>query len=141
MLKKENKMDENKGTPSSNTGSANDVLEELRELGENLRDLLQSMWESDERKKLEHELETGLNEAYNNLSTAAKEFAESPTGKNIKTELEDFGQRVRSGEIEEKVRSDILSVLRSANQGLRSAAESSSLESEESSEPSEADSD
>jgi hypothetical protein len=99
------------------------------------------MWESDERKKLEHELETGLNEAYNNLSTAAKEFAESPTGKNIKTELEDFGQRVRSGEIEEKVRSDILSVLRSANQGLRSAAESSSLESEESSEPSEADSD
>jgi hypothetical protein len=115
-------MEENTNPHNPNpasTDASGDILEELRELGRNLQAMVQTMWESEERKKLEHELETGLTEAYNSLSKAAHEFAESPTGKNIKTELEDLGQRIRSGEVEAKVRSEILSALKSANEGLK----------------------
>jgi hypothetical protein len=109
--------------PTGKTPSG-DVLEELRELGRNLRTIVQSVWESEERKKLEHDLETGLNEVYNSLSKATQDFAESPTGKTLKSDIEDLGQRIRSGEVETQVREEILSALRAANDGLRKAVAS-----------------
>lgn len=125
---------ENKGStpsdPSSARGVSNDVLEELRELGRNLQAIVQSVWESEERKKLERELEAGLTEAYNSLTKAAHDFSDSPTGKNLKTDLEDLGERIRSGEVETRVRDEILTALRSANEGLKKAAESKSSPSE-----------
>ncbi len=124
-------MDDNKssstnpssaGSPTGKTGS--EVLDELRELGLNLRSLLQSAWESDERKKLQGEIETGLNDLYNTLHQAAKDFSEGPTGQTLKSDLEDLGQRIRSGEVETKVRSEVLSALRAANEGLKKTSTS-----------------
>ena len=117
----------NPSNPSSGADSAagkagSDVLDELRELGRNLSSLLQSAWESDERKKLQSELESGLNDVYNSLRQAAKEFSEGPTGQTLKTDLEDLGQRIRSGEVEVKVRSEVLNALRAANEELKKAS-------------------
>lgn len=108
--------------PNSNSASS-DVLEELRELGRNLKSMLQTMWESEERKKLERELETGLSEAYQSLSQAAHDFAETPTGKQLQSELKEIKERIRSGELETQVRNEILAALRAANAGLRKAAQ------------------
>jgi len=122
-------MSENQTTPSTPSSSdsaagkaGGEVLDELRELGRNLRSLLQTAWESDERKKMQGEIETGLNDLYNTLHQAARDFSEGPTGQTLKSDLEDLGQRIRSGDVEAKVRSEVLSALRAANEGLKKAS-------------------
>jgi signal recognition particle GTPase len=121
---------QNSSTETAGSDASGEILEELRELGRNLKAIIQSVWESEERKKLERELETGLNEVYTSLSKTAKEFSESSTGKNIKAEIEDLGERIRSGEVEIKVRDEILTALRTANVGLKKAADSNTTESD-----------
>ena len=100
------------GTPSG------DVLEELRELGRNLGALLQSAWDSDERKKVQQEIETGLKDVTKSL----QDLANSPTGQTIKADLNELNERLRTGEVEAKVRAEVLSALRLANEGLNKAA-------------------
>ncbi len=114
-------MDENE-RPESET-PANDVVTELHELGKNLRQALRDAWESEERKKLQGEIETGLSDLGKMLSQAASEFAESPTGQGLKADVEDLHERIRSGEVEAKVRSDLLAALRTVNAELKKATQ------------------
>lgn len=127
-------MDENtQPNPESRPAGekqTNEVIEELRALGLNLRSLLQTAWESEERRKLQGEIETGLNDLQANLSQALKDFSNSPTGQTLKSDLEDFGERIRSGEVETKVRTEVLSALRAANEGLKKASEPKPAEDE-----------
>ena len=96
-----------------------EILNELRDLGRNLSSLLQSAWESDERKKLQQEIETGLSE----MRTSLKSAASGPTGQAIKADLEGLHQRLRTGEVEERLRSELVSALRTANESIKKAAE------------------
>ena len=100
------------GTPSG------DILEELRELGRNLGALLQSAWESEERKKVQQEIETGLKD----VSKSLQDLASSQTGQTIKSDLNELHERLRTGDVEAKVRAEVLSALRLANDGLKKAA-------------------
>jgi len=99
-----------------------DVVEELRLLGKNLKELLQNAWESEERKKLQLEIQAGLSDLGTTLSKAANDFSASPTGQTMKADLDDLNERIRSGEVENKLRKEVLSALRTANEGLRKAA-------------------
>ncbi len=100
-----------------------DLGEEFRRLGRNLKEALQAAWDSDERQRLEHEIELGLNNAAAALKGAAKEFSETPAGKHLRDEIKDLGKRVRSGEVESKVRQDVVGGLRALNAELERAAE------------------
>jgi hypothetical protein len=97
----------------------NEVIDELRDLGRNLRNVLQTTWDSEERKKLTKELETGLNELGITLSQATKEFSGSPAGQTLKEDVKDFQERLRTGEVESKVRDEVLGALRMANNELK----------------------
>ena len=114
-------MDETTQTP--NETHANDIVSELRELGKNLQALLRAGWESEERKKVQAELQAGLNDLGKSISQAAAEFSETPTGQTLKADLEDLSQRINSGEVQSKVRSEVLSALRLANEGLKKAGQ------------------
>ena len=96
-----------------------DIREELRELGRNLNTLLQSLWESDERKRVQQEIETGLRD----VTKSMQDLANSQTGQTIKADLNELGERLRTGEVEEKVRKEVLNALRMANEGLKKASE------------------
>lgn len=111
-------------TPSSGDRPSGDLAEELRKLGNNLREILQSAWESEERRKLQQEIETGLTQLGSSLDRTVTEFRESPEGQRLKAEADDFRQRLHSGEVESKVREDILSILRKVNAELQKAASS-----------------
>lgn len=91
---------------------------EFQHLGENLRQLFVNAWESEERKNFQNELEDGLAELGDSLNQTAKDIQESETGQKFKAEAEDFRERVKSGEVEQKVREDILSVLHKVNAEL-----------------------
>ena len=72
---------------------------------------------------MEHEIESGLNSAAAALKGAAKEFSGTPAGQHLRDEIKDLGQRVRSGEVESKVRQDVVSGLKALNAELERAAE------------------
>ena len=101
----------------------NELADELRALGHNLQAMLKAAWESEERKKLKTEIETGLSDLTRTLNQAAKDFGESPTGQTLKADVEDFQQRLHAGEVEQKVRSELLGALRTVNTELQKAAQ------------------
>ena len=100
-----------------------DITAELRQLGQNLKDALRTAWESQERQKLQQELQTGLSELGDALSQAAREFGSTQTGQTLKADLEDLQERWRTGEVEGKVRSEILDALKTVNRELKRATQ------------------
>lgn len=108
---------------SQSTPNPNDLLDELHALGDNLRQMLASAWGSDERRRLQQDLEEGLADIKTNLTQAAADFQSSPTGQTLKEDLADFNERLRTGEVESAVRREVLNALRLANEGLKKAVE------------------
>lgn len=99
----------------------NDIAVEFAEFGQNIKRALQSAWTSEERKKLQADIEKGLKEAGEALKQATNDFSRSQAAQTAKAEAEDFKKRVKSGELETKVRSEVLNALRLANDQLKKA--------------------
>lgn len=102
-------------TPNDN------ISEQLNELGKNLREALKTAWESEERRKLQKEIEQGMANLGASLSQAAKDFENSPAGQSLKEDVKDMQERWHSGEVSSKVRSDVAEALRKVNAELQKA--------------------
>ena len=98
-----------------------ELSEEFRKLGSNLKDALEAAWNSPDRQRLEQEIKTGLRQAAEALADLAEEAVESETGKKLRTEVEALGDRVKSGELETKIRKDVLDALQKLNSELERA--------------------
>jgi signal recognition particle GTPase len=107
--------------PNENKSPNDNIGEQLNELGKNLREALQSAWESEERRKLQQEIEEGLANLGASLSEAAKDFSNSPTGQSLKEDVKDLNERWRTGEVKSKVRTEITETLRKVNDELQKA--------------------
>jgi hypothetical protein len=99
----------------------NDLTSEFRTLGNNLKSILKSIWESEETQKLKREVQEGLTELGRVTNETAEEFVQGETGQRLKSEAEDLQQRIRSGEVETKARRELLKVLRVVNAELEKA--------------------
>jgi predicted nucleic acid-binding Zn-ribbon protein len=108
--------------PTPPTGETSSIADELSALGKNLVAALRSALNSEESKKVQKEIESGLNEAIASLQKAADDFAKSDTGQQMKSDLADLNQRIESGELQAKVRSDVLTALQTANAEIQKAA-------------------
>jgi hypothetical protein len=97
------------------------IAEEFAELGRNIKQAVQSAWTSEERKRLQSEIETGLMEASRVLKQATDELSKSQAAKNLKADAEDFQRRVQTGELEAKIRSELQAALHMANKELKKA--------------------
>lgn len=106
------KPESQEGTISGNLAS------EFQELGNNLKNIFVSAWESEQRKNIQQELEDGFSELGESLKQTAEEIHDSEAGQRVKAEAEDLRDRVRTGEVETKIREDILSVLHKVNSEL-----------------------
>jgi hypothetical protein len=102
--------------------SDSDLSEEFRRLGQNLKQAAQAAWDSPDGQRLRGEINAGLQALEKGLSDAAVEVTKGETGQKIKTEVEDFSARVRSGQVETQLRHDLLSALRAVNSHLGQAA-------------------
>ncbi|MDF1500036.1 MAG: hypothetical protein P1P76_06185 [Anaerolineales bacterium] len=92
--------------------------DEFERLGENLRRAVEQAWQSEERKRLSADLQAGIEELGAALNRTANEFAESPTGRRMRAEVDDWSRRVQEGEVADKVESELVSVLGRLNQYL-----------------------
>ncbi|MES0359383.1 MAG: hypothetical protein ABUK20_00585 [Anaerolineales bacterium] len=105
--------------PKPQQGSTSgDLASEFQELGDNLKNIFVSAWESEQRKNFQQELEDGFSELGESLKQTAEEIHDSEAGQRVKAEAEDLRDRVRTGEVETKIREDILSVLHKVNSEL-----------------------
>jgi len=111
--------------PNENKAPNDNISEQLNELGKNLREALQSAWESEERRKLQKEIEDGLANLGASLSEAAKDFSSSPTGQSLKEDVKDLQERWRTGEVRSKAHSEIVEALRKVNTELQKATKKS----------------
>lgn len=102
--------------------SFEDLGDELRSLGANLRQVLQAAWESDERRRAQADIERGLDDLARTLRTAGQEFAASPTGQRLRDDVRDLHERLRSSDVDARIREDLLAALRRVNEELGKAA-------------------
>jgi hypothetical protein len=99
------------------------LVAEFRELGKNLTEVLRTAWDQPERKRLQQEIANGLSELGSTLKDETRKFSDSAAGQRIKTDVENITQRVHSGEVELKVRQELLSALQMANEQLQRAVD------------------
>ena len=83
-----------------------DVAAELKDLGRQFADTLQTAWNSQERQRIEAEIREGVKSFADEVDKAIREAKESPTAARVreeagqvvnKVETTDVGRRVRSG--------------------------------------------
>lgn len=101
----------------------NNLRDEFRSLGENLKQVFNSVWESEERKNLQQDIKEGMKELGVVLEGFAEEVRTSDVGGTIRKEANEIGERIRSGEVEQKARQGILDALQTLNTELQKAAD------------------
>jgi hypothetical protein len=101
------------------TPPKHEIGDEFREIGENLIGIIHSTWNSPERKSLTQEIESGLLEMGALIRDELEKFELSSTGQQLKSDVDDLRDRIRSGEIEQKIRSDLVNALQLVNNELK----------------------
>jgi len=104
---------------SEENSNKDNFTEEFHNLGVNIAGAIRAAWDTPERKRLQDDIVNGVTELGLTLKQEADHLANSPTGRQLKTDVEVLGERMRSTETHEKIRGEIVSVLQSANAGLQ----------------------
>lgn len=104
---------------NDNPQAGKDLTDEFVALGKNLMEAMRAAWNTPERKRAQQEIEEGFSELGKTLKREAEYFASSPTGQQLHDDMQDLGERLRSGQAQEKARQEVLSVLQTANNELQ----------------------
>ena len=91
------------------------IADELRDLGDNLKNMLQTAWESEEAQKIKDEISSGLEEINKATNEAVEDISSGKTGQRIRDEAAAVRERVKTGEMKDQLRNDILKVLKVIN--------------------------
>jgi len=95
-----------------------EIRNEFEKLGENIRQAVHGAWESEERKRISKEIHDGLIELGAAFTRLGDEIVESPGVQRVREEVDDFGDRIQSGEVSKKINDELVSLLRTINQKL-----------------------
>jgi len=99
--------------------SEGNIRDEFGNLGKNLVEMLRTAWNSAEATRVQEEVASGLNELGTTLRREAENFASSPTAQQIKDEMHQVGERVRSTEFQSSVQHELLTALQTVNSELQ----------------------
>lgn len=101
-----------------------ELAEEFKKLGRNLKDAMEDAWESEERIRVSQEIESGLKDVGEAIRQATQDLAESSTAQRMKEEVDEFAERVRSGEVADKMREELIAILNKLNAEIEKASDS-----------------
>ena len=107
---------------TENSQPEGNLKDEFQAFGENLKKAFTSAWESEERAKVQNEIEDGINELGRALNEFVTSFSASETGQKIIQEVDDFSERLHSGEVQAKAEEGLLKTLQKVNEQLGKAA-------------------
>ena len=101
-----------------------DVVDELRNLGQQFGETIRSAWNSEERRQFENEMREGVQTFTGEIGKAFDEILASDPAKKAKSEAADFKNRAESGDLAEKTRSSLGLGLRRFSEELAKMADS-----------------
>ena len=111
-------------TENEKPQSQEDIVAELGELGKKLRNTINAAWTSEERHKIQREVEEGLVRLRDELNQAAKTVRASEPGQKVEAEVKRVREDIESGKTRDDVRKGIVTGLRAAGDTLDKLAES-----------------
>jgi hypothetical protein len=103
---------------SDNPQSPESISEELRKLGDNLKNTLNALWQSEERQNITQNVEQGISDLGKAIDNLANEVTKGETSQRLKQDFNDLRTRVNNGELETQVRSEMVSSLHRVNEEL-----------------------
>jgi HD-GYP domain-containing protein (c-di-GMP phosphodiesterase class II) len=111
------------GSTNEEDISEENLTEEFRNLGRNLSEALKTAWEHPERKRIQDEIVSGLNELGTTFRDEVDNFSKSPSGQQIKSDVQEIGDRIRASQMQARVQQELLNALQSVNAELQKAIE------------------
>lgn len=100
---------------SEQSTGGDDLGRAFRRLGKNIRGLMDDAWNSEERIRLTEELEQGLADVGSALDDAARRVVEHPETQRLIDEVDELGERVRSGEMADELKREFLDAMDELN--------------------------
>jgi hypothetical protein len=100
-----------------------DIAAEFAELGKKLRDTVEAAWASQERQKVQKEVQEGLIKLRDELDKAAKSLRDSEPGVKVETEVKKVREDLETGKVADDVRVGIVSGLRGLGAALDKLAD------------------
>lgn len=106
---------------TENNNPEGQMRDEFRNLGENLKAIVDAAWESEERKKIQREVEDGLNELGEAVNELLNKLQTGDVRKKVSEGVDQIGEQIRSGEAEAKMREGLVNALQTFNHELQKA--------------------
>lgn len=100
-----------------------EILEQLRELGQNLEQVIRRAWESDQGREIREQFSKGLAELNEQVEQAIESARASETTKNLQAQVKDSWDSVGGQEISENLREGIGDALVALNEQINRLAE------------------
>jgi len=117
------------GQPTANQSgdhAGQNLVEELNRLGSKFVEVVQVAWESDQRKKIEQDLKSGLTSLANSLEEGLKKVGESPQTKEFLNKAEDVAEtvteRVQKSQLAQDLADGLVKGLRSLTEQIDKVA-------------------
>jgi molecular chaperone GrpE (heat shock protein) len=103
---------------SEETGEEKTISVELNRLGKQVAEAIAKAWESDDRKKLQAEVTTGLEGFGTQVSDAMRKASESEAASQIRDQTEKVVAQVRDSDVTGEVRKGLIAGLEVLNREL-----------------------
>lgn len=112
---------EQTGDPQSEQESSREsqaLIDELNVLGAKFAEAIDAAWKSEQRKRLEEDLRTGIVGVAQSLEQHLKEFSRREETKKVLDKAEDVADKVRSSKVSQEVATALTQGLRSLSEHL-----------------------
>lgn len=119
-LKVEIPVEEEEATKADTT---RDFGEELKNLGKQFADTVQSAWNSEERHRVENEIRSGVKSFVSEVDKAINEAKESQTAAKVKEEAAEIKTKIETGDLSKKTRDGLVQGLQWLSEELGKLAE------------------
>lgn len=113
----------NQGEQGQNRDGQTDLASELNRLGENLGKLLKATWESDERKAVERELKSGLEQFSRQVNNAVEQTRADQNVKKAKDTLKEAWQTAHGPQVVSEMHMGLVDSLKKLNDEISKRAE------------------
>ena len=106
-IKERLKIEVEEEAPAQADSSGN-IAEEFKNMGRQLGETLQSMWNSEERQRLESQVREGVDSFVNEVDKVIREAREGKVAERVSTEASKVGEKVDASDIGRKARGGIV---------------------------------
>ena len=96
-----------------------EVVAELKQVGQQLRGLFETAWESEKRQELETEFREGISSLGTQIEDLAKDIGQSEEMARLRSEAKEIRDAARTGKLGTTAREEFLKVLRVINAELQ----------------------